>query len=215
MNKLIVESKNDKIFVEKILKILNFQNIEVSEPICLIDECICLDGLGNLEKKLKDIKLDELDKLGILIDADEVGIEKRISEINGILKKVGIEVEFKDINEFQKDSKNDIEIACHILNIEDRGSLDNILKTIAKGKSEYADCLKVWKKCLEEKGERVSDTIFTKFWVNNYLRFDTCDKEEQKNSSKKCNFEKALEKDVWDFEHKSLDSLKDFLKLFQ
>ena len=46
MNKLIVESKNDKIFVEKILKILNFQNIEVSEPICLIDECICLDGLG-------------------------------------------------------------------------------------------------------------------------------------------------------------------------
>ena len=40
MNKLIVESKNDKIFVEKILKILNLQNIEVSEPICLIDECI-------------------------------------------------------------------------------------------------------------------------------------------------------------------------------
>ena len=215
VNKLIVESDNDKIFIEKLKSILNIDNLEISQPLCSIDEFICLDGLGNLEKKLKDIKLDELDKLGILIDADEVGIEKRISEINGILKKVGIEVEFKDINEFQKDSKNDIEIACHILNIEDRGSLDNILKTISKGKSEYADCLKAWKKCLEEKGERVSDTIFTKFWVNNYLRFDTCDKEEQKKSSKKCNFEKALEKDCWDFEHKSLDSLKDFLKLFQ
>lgn len=215
MNKLIVESKNDKIFVEKILKILNFQNIEVSEPICLIDECICLDGLGNLEKKLRDEKLDSINKIGILIDADNEGVSKRIEEVNKILKNLDINVEFNNINQLKKDEKNDIEIACHILNIEDRGSLDNILKTISKGKSEYADCLKAWKKCLEEKGERVSDTIFTKFWVNNYLRFDTCDKEEQKNSSKKCNFEKALEKDVWDFEHKSLDSLKDFLKLFQ
>ena len=215
MNKLIVESKNDKIFVEKILKILNLQNIEVSEPICLIDECICLDGLGNLEKKLRELKLDSINKLGILIDADEVGIEKRISEINKILKKLDISIELKNINEFQKDSKNDIEIACHILNIEDKGSLDNILKAIAKSPSNYADCLESWKKCLEEKGEKVYDTTFIKFWVNNYLRFDTCDKEEQKKSSKKCNFEKALEKDVWDFEHKSLDSLKDFLKLFQ
>ena len=215
MNKLIVESKNDKIFVEKILKILNFQNIEVSEPICLIDECICLDGLGNLEKKLRDEKLDSINKIGILIDADNEGVSKRIEEVNKILKNLDINVEFNNINQLKKDEKNDIEIACHILNIENRGSLDNILKTIAKGKSEYADCLESWKKCLEEKGEKVSDTIFTKFWVNNYLRFDTCDKEEQKKSSKKCNFEKALEKDVWDFEHKSLDSLKDFLKLFQ
>mgnify|MGYP003488342019 FL=1 len=214
VNKLIVESDNDKIFIEKLKSILNIDNLEISQPLCSIDEFICLDGLGNLEKKLKDIKLDELDKLGILIDADEVGIEKRISEINGILKKVGIEVEFKYINEFQKDIKNDIEIACHILNIDDKGSLDNILKTIAKGKSEYADCLKAWKECLEDKGESVSDTIFTKFWVNNYLRFDTCTKKEQKQSSKKCNFKKALEKDTWDFEHKSLKSLKFFLKMF-
>lgn len=215
MNKLIVESHNDKIFIETLKSILNIDNLEISQPLCSIDEFICLDGLGNLEKKLKDIKLDELDKLGILIDADEVGIEKRISEINKILKKLDIDIVFENINEFQKDSKNDIEIACHILNIDDKGSLDNVLKTIAKEKSDYADCLKAWKKCLEDKGERVSDTIFTKFWVNNYLRFDTCDKEEQKKSSKKCNFEKALEKNVWDFEHKSLDSLKDFLKLFQ
>ena len=68
---------------------------------------------------------------------------------------------------------------------------------------------------MEEKEEKVSDPIFTKFWVNNYLRFDTCTKEEQKQISEKCNFEKALEKDVWNFEHQALDSLKDFLKLFQ
>lgn len=216
MNKLIVESHNDKIFIEKLKSILDIKNLEISQPLCNINEFICLDGLGNLEKKLKDIKLDELDKLGILIDADEVGIEKRISEINKILKKLDINIVFKNINEFQKDTKNDIEIACHILNIEDKGSLDNILKIIAKGKKEYADCLESWKKCLEYKGESVSDTVFTKFWINNYLKFDICDKDEQKQTSRKCNFEKALTtKDVWDFEHKALDSLKDFLKLFK
>ena len=215
MNKLIVESKNDKIFVEKILKILNLQNIEVSEPICLIDECICLDGLGNLEKKLRDEKLDSINKIGILLDADNEGVSKRIDEINKILKNLDINIEFDNINEFQKDEKKDIEVACHILNIEDKGSLDNILKAIAKSPSNYADCLESWKKCLEEKKEKVSDTIFTKFWVNNYLRFDTCSKDEQKQIFKNCSLEKALEKDVWNFEHQVLDSLKDFLKLFQ
>lgn len=215
VNKLVVESKNDKIFVEKILKILNFQNIEVSEPICLIDECICLDGLGNLEKKLRDEKLDSINKIGILIDADNEGVSKRIEEVNKILKNLDINVEFNNINQLKKDEKKDIEIACHILNIEDKGSLDNILKAIAKSPSNYADCLESWKKCLEEKKEKVPDTVFTKFWVNNYLKFDTCDKEEKKQISKKCSFEKALEKDVWNFEHQVLDSLKDFLKLFQ
>ena len=108
MNKLIVESKNDKIFVEKILKILNFQNIEVSEPICLIDECICLDGLGNLEKKLRDEKLDSINKIGILIDADNEGVSKRIEEVNKILKNLDINVEFNNINQLKKDEKNDI-----------------------------------------------------------------------------------------------------------
>ncbi len=219
MNKLIVEGIGDKAFVNKLIERLNIENLEISEPLCTIDECICLDGLGNLEKKLKELKLDSINKLGILIDADEKGIETRISEINEILKKLDIEVELKNINEFQKDTKNDIEIACHILNIKNKGSLDNILKTIAKNSSPYADCLESWKKCLEDKGESISDTIFTKFWVNNYIRFDTCSSRDKGQVDKKCNYrdalDKALEKDVWDFEHQALDSLKAFLKLFK
>ncbi|NLO17454.1 MAG: hypothetical protein GX118_04620 [Arcobacter butzleri] len=214
MNKLIVESHNDKIFIEKLKNLLDIDSLEIDKPLCNIDEFICLDGLGNLRKKLENEKLDKLNKLGILIDADEVGIEKRISEINDIFEKIGIEIKLKNINEFQKDTKNDIEIACHILNIDGNGSLDYILKTIAKEKSEYSDCLEYWKKCLEDKGKSISDTIFTKFWVNNYLRFDTCNKEEKKQISAKCSLEKALEKDIWNFEHKSLDSLKEFLKMF-
>lgn len=214
VNKLIVESHNDKIFVEKLKSVLNIKNLEISQPLCNVDEFICLDGLGNLEKKLKDIKLDELDKLGILLDADEIGVQKRIAEINEVFEKVGIDIKLENINEFKKDIKNDLDISCHILNIKDKGSLDHILKTIAKNPSCYADCLSAWKECLEKKGEKVSETVFTKFWVNNYLRFDTCTKDEQKRISKNCNLQKALEKDVWDFNNPTLDSLKEFLKLF-
>lgn len=56
VNKLIVESHNDKIFIEKLKSILDIKNLEISQPLCNINEFICLDGLGNLEKKLKDIK---------------------------------------------------------------------------------------------------------------------------------------------------------------
>ncbi|OCL92932.1 DUF3226 domain-containing protein [Arcobacter porcinus] len=219
MNKLIVEGTGDKAFVNKLIERLNIENLEISEPLCTIDECICLDGLGNLEKKLKELKLDSINKLGILIDADEKGIETRISEINEILRKIDIDIKFKDINEFKKDEQKDIEIACHILNIEDKGSLDNILKTIAKEPSPYADCLEAWKKCLEDKKKVVTGPIFTKFWVNNYIRFDTCSSRDKGQVDKKCNYrdalDKALKKDVWDFEHQALDSLKDFLKLFK
>ena len=42
-NILIVESKNDKIFIEKLIEILNFDNIEIDELIC-VDNYEDLDG---------------------------------------------------------------------------------------------------------------------------------------------------------------------------
>ena len=56
MNKLIVESKNDKYFIERLIKHLNIKNIEVDEPICNIDEYRCLDGIGELKKALYEIR---------------------------------------------------------------------------------------------------------------------------------------------------------------
>ena len=44
-NMLIVESKNDKIFIEKLIAIMNLDNIEIDEPIC-VQEYDCLDGLN-------------------------------------------------------------------------------------------------------------------------------------------------------------------------
>ena len=47
------------------------------------------------------------------------------------------------------------------------------------------------------------------------MRFDTCSKKERKQIDRKCSFEQSLQKDIWDFEHKVLDELKEFLYLFK
>ena len=36
-NILIVESKNDKIFIKKVIDVLNLKNIKIDEPICVVD----------------------------------------------------------------------------------------------------------------------------------------------------------------------------------
>ncbi|WOE70845.1 DUF3226 domain-containing protein [Hydrogenimonas thermophila] len=96
MNKLIVESKNDKYFIEKLIEHLNIKNIEIDEPLCNIDEFVCLDGISNLKYKLEDLKLDsgEIDKLGIILDADKIGIDQRLEQVNNILEELNINIKF-------------------------------------------------------------------------------------------------------------------------
>ena len=213
MNKLIVESFNDKYFISKLVDELNV-NIEISEPLCNVDEYICLDGINNLKNKLKNIKLDEIDKLGLILDADDKGVKYRLNQVNDILSELNIDVQFEKNNELKKDEKLDIGVSCHILNIDGFGELENILKEIVLDDAIYADCLNSWKDCIENNGKTIREKDFLKFWLSNYIRFDTCSKNEQKRVSEKCNFEKAMQKDIWDFEHQVLDSLKEFLRLF-
>ena len=96
----------------------------------------------------------------------------------------------------------------------EKGDLDLILKNIAINSTVYADCLSSWEDCLKIHKMKISEKEMIKFWVNNYIKFDICDKKERKQSFKNCNLEKALQKDVWNFEDKHLEGLKTFLKLF-
>ena len=214
MNKLIVESYNDKYFIERLVQELSVSNIEVEEPICNIDEYICLDGIDHLKKKLVDLKLDAIDQLGILLDADDKGVEFRISQVNGILSELDINIQFEKNNELKKDENRDITISCHIVNLDGYGELENILKEIATSNTIFADCLESWKECLEDNEKFIKEKDFLKFWISHYIRFDTCSKQEQKRVSERCNFGTAMQKNIWNFEHKALDSLKEFLKLF-
>jgi len=201
-NLLIVESENDKYFIEALINYMNI-DINISEPICSIDEYKCLGGISHLNNKLYEIhrrvKKDNINKIGIIVDADNKGVEERVQEIQNEVKSI-----------FTKDDK--VKISIYITNINGYGELETVLKEIKKEKSVYADCLYAWQKCLP-KDKKIKQKDFDKFWVQIYQRYDCCSKKEAKQAHKKCNNEISLkEKDIWDFEHIVLNDLKQFLK---
>ena len=215
---IIVESDNDKFFIEKLRDELGLTNIKIDEPICNIHDYECLNGLSETKLKqiLKEIKFDHYQKIGIIIDADNEGIEKRIDLINSCirtLEDVSSDFTITKINEFIKiESLDGVEIGCYITNVDGNGELETVLKAIKSQDSTYADCLEAWKTCLTSKGKTTTDKDFDKFWVNNYLRFDTCTKQEQKQADKNCKNEVAIKKDIWDFKNPILYDLKEFIK---
>lgn len=216
-NLIIVESHNDKFFIEKLRDVMEFTNIKVDEPICNITDFECLGGLSEkkLKQTLKDIKFDQYQKVGIIIDVDDKGITERIALINQCVKfleDVSDDFEITKINDFIRVEKLDVEIGCYIMNVDGKGELETVLKAIASEDSTYADCLESWRSCLTSKNKIIKDKDFNKFWVSNYLRFDTCTKQEQKQADKNCKNEVAIKKDIWDFNHKVLEDLKRFLE---
>lgn len=220
MNSLIiVESDNDKFFIEKLRDELGLKNIELKEPICNITDYECLGGLSEtkLTQTLKEIKFDQYQKIGIIIDADNEGIENRIALINKCLRgleDVPNDFAITKINEFIKIENLEVEIGYYITNKDGFGELETVLKTIASEDTTHADCLEAWKECLKvKKGIDISQKDFDKFWVSNYLRFDTCLPNEKSQAGRKCNYEAGIKKDIWDFENSILDDLKEFLKV--
>ena len=211
-NLLIVESVGDKYFIEALLKDMNIK-LKPTETVCSIDDYECLGGIDEreqkkLEKKLRFLsnkidtgEIEEIDTIGIIFDADKIGIKQRKKDIQ---KKIDLV--------FGKDTK--VKFKIYIMNIKGVGELEDILKAIKIEDSPYSDCLYSWKKCLEKQGIEVSDKIFNKFWINNYIIYDTCKSSKHKGyKSKYCIFEYAMkEKDIWDFDHSILHDLKKFLK---
>ena len=146
-NILIVESINDKFFIENITNYLNDIDLEVDEPVCSIDDYECLDGLSQkkLENKLHEliinIEKNGIEKVGILLDADESGLDSKIDIIDKALKKVGSKINISETNTWYTCNDLNIEISCHILNIDGKGELETVLKTVKRESSIYADCL--------------------------------------------------------------------------
>ena len=227
MNKLIVESKNDKAFIEALIRHLNVA-VEVDKPI-FIDDFEDLDGLDakKLTIKLNDIFSEvakkPIEKIGILLDIDNVGVDNRIKLINDCLLNTSAKSGqlISKTNELisYKIEGVDVKLAFFFTNVNGIGELETVLKAIKNRDSIYADCLESWKSCLIKNGKKISDKDFDKFWVANYVRFDTCSKKESNRAGKKCslqNFDYVLEKtpSIFDFEHAILQELKVFLKLF-
>lgn len=252
---VIVESKNDKAFVEVLAKHISLSDTAV-ENISLEDNDLCVtyqpleftdsdgkkqSGLGALPQKLKEIKRDlirnndysQLETIGILLDIDHEdkggGRSNRLKQVNQAIKgafgsdiKIDRENQFFSLTAFLEDgSEVDLKFACYFTNIEGKGELETVLKQIKAQDSPYADCLEKWKECVEKtKEQKVSQKEFDKFWLSNYIRFDTCSKDEMKRSEEKCSmkgFEYIMKNkpNIFDLNHSALDDMKKFLSLFK
>lgn len=221
-NLIIVESQNDKAFIEKLVLYLGITKVTKIDYL----DYKCLDGLGHFAKKIKEIKYDRYNKIGIIIDADNEGIQNRIDFINQQFKNYYSELSSDDnsidkdelivdhINELKFSNNLEVEFAVYVTNVAGKGELETLLKSIKSKNSDYADCLEAWRSCLKTKSKSISNKDFDKFWINNYLRFDTCSNQEKKQANRKCSGEYAIKKDIWDLNHANLSDLKTFLQLF-
>ncbi len=218
-NLLIVESENDKFFIERLKQEIT-ANFDIDTPICRISSYEYLDGLSqaSLERKLTAIKnkigKDELNKIGILLDADNKGIAARIKLINDSVKFIDNDLNILAVNTWYQSKTLSVEISCHILNINGKGELETVLRAIKSSDSIFADCLDAWRHCVTNKDKAITDKDFDKFWVNIYQRYDCCNKEEKYQAGRKCNPEASLQKDIWNFAHPVLNDLISYLKMF-
>lgn len=222
-NILVVESKNDQFFIDALVRYLNLNPIKTE---IIVHEYELLEGsseklLTDRLKYLKKITTDQLNpKIGIILDQDNHSVRDRINFVNKCVQEAfNITEEITQITSFidiSSDPDNIIQLACYFINVDGTGELETLLKAIKTQPSIYADCLESWKECLESQEKTVKEKDFDKFWLNNYLRFDTCSKEEQKQAARKCSLQYVMENKphIWDFEHPLLEELKAFLRLF-
>ncbi|ACK64787.1 hypothetical protein PCC8801_0702 [Rippkaea orientalis PCC 8801] len=232
-NILIVESKNDKIFLEALIKHFNYK-IEVDRPIFINDyECLGSDNKTKLTKTLKKLKIDalqkdkEIEKIGLILDIDNSSVSERLEIVNQCLKEAFDYLEIPTLEKTAEmikisipDDDLEIDFACYFMNIDGQGELETVLKTIKTKDSTHANCLEDWKKCIINQGYAITDKDFDKFWISIYLRYDTCSNSEKRQAGKKCSMSgldyiMENKSDIWDFNHPILDDLKTFLNLFE
>ncbi len=225
-NIVIVESKNDAIFMQALVEQLNC-DIQVEKPI-YIDDYERLEGLSEtkLITTLKALEADlqkrDIEKIGIIIDIDNYSEAERLEFVNECIQQVFESATLSSTKQFIDicgDNGTKAKLACYFTNVGGKGELETLLKAIKARESPHADCLNSWKTCIESQGQQIDRKGFDKFWVSIYLRYDTCSKQEQKQAGSYCSmskFEHIMEKkkDIWDWDNPALNDLKEFFTLF-
>jgi len=225
VNVLIVESENDKYFLEALIHHLNYGDIDVADPICAIDDYKCLGGLSlkrltNALFYLKDEvqTANGIQKIGIILDMDNETEPSRIKMVNTAIQDTfETDEQLKSVSEFitvDVDGYSQVKIACYFTNVEGKGELETVLKAIKSKPSIYADCLTDWRECLKAAGHQVTDKDFDKFWISIYQRFDCCKKREKYQAARKCSHEASMQKAIYNFDSPILDNFRQFLSLF-
>ena len=225
-NIVIVESKNDRIFMQAMVEKLNC-DVQVASPI-YIEDYKSLGGLNETEliKALKALEanIDKkgIEKIGIIIDIDNCSEQERLKFVDKCIEPVFKAESLSSTKQFIDicgDNEIKAKLACYFTNVEGKGELETLLKAIKARESPHADCLDSWKTCIESQGQQINQKGFDKFWVSIYLRYDTCSDNEQQQAGRKgtmsgSDYVMEHKKDIWDWDNPALDDLKEFFKLF-
>ncbi|MCC5897939.1 MAG: hypothetical protein JJU32_08480 [Phormidium sp. BM_Day4_Bin.17] len=207
---------------------LNY-SIEVRSPIKIND----YEELGGLSKSslikalssvASSLRKREISKIGIVIDLDFETQATRLALVNECMNETfKLDSNFTDTGELidiqTVDGEISLKAACYFINVDGKGELETLLKRIKSKPSPHADCLEQWRACLNEHEISIKNKEFDKFWVSNYLRYDTCSPEERKQTGSKCsfsNFDYIMKNkiNIWDLSSPLLNELKEFLRLF-
>jgi hypothetical protein len=236
-NKIIVESKNDMHFVKCLLEKVQKgrdHNVQVGVEEIFPDAIVDFAELEGSDKtklktKLKDVIADvrreKIQKVGILLDRDEVPESERIQLINEAVQTACTEMgavcsgTIAEPNTFYEVTYQEqrFSVVCGLVGLEGKGELTHLLRATANQPSDFADCLQAWRDCAQTQEKTIKDKEYVKLWVDFYIRWDTCSKKDRKQADKKCSmstFETVLDKDIFDFEHPALSDLRTFLAPF-
>ncbi len=235
---IIVEDENDKHTFEAIIRHFNLSeqiNVSITPPLIewksVADErntekpTALIKALAGLRN---DFYLEKYDKVGIIRDMDDRTKEERILSINNALKEAypdEVKSEIEDVNLLlpitfiQNSTENELTIhfACHFVNLNGQGEIEDILKAIKKLPSEIADCIDTHlPNCLSNNDEKLRDKELVKLWINHYLRYDTLPKANRNSIHTKWeNVMKYRAENLFDFEQEipELLELVSFLRL--
>ena len=246
-NILIVESFNDSAFIRLLLKDLELFPETDTEVIDLHkfpdpdNSDKILRGKTAIGGKLKSFKGDwltrekyrEVQRLGIILDFDKESLEQNLERVNQAIRgafgeqpKLATENEFVKIVVAEGGVNIELRAACFFTNDSaGNGNLDTLLYEIRQHPESlvpYADCLKNWQTCVNESDSKlkVSQDLFSKMWVSNFLRAK--DRDQPKNQRVSGDFEAKQHElienfgsEMFDLKHAFLTSLRTFLSSFK
>ncbi len=223
VNRIIVEGKNDKGFIEAYKQYLSRKNINLQFDLSALANGL---SVASIIDELKTIKNDLENehslniKIGFILDIDDTNIQGYVNRFtilnNAILSVFGINPNLSNVLTSAICEYEDLKIEFSYLlmqNSKGNGELIDVLKEIKFNDSLIADCVN---NCFQQKDDYTAKEILDD-WLHIFLKWDSCNYNERRASKnfgldKNETIQKLLT--IFNFENPVLEELRLFLSTF-
>jgi hypothetical protein len=223
VNRIIVEGKNDKGFIEAYKQYLFSKNIhpqfDLSALASGLSEVSIIDELKTIKNDLENETSLNI-KIGFILDIDDVTINGYINRFvilnSAILNVFGVNPNLSNELTFTISEYEDLEIEFSYMlmkNSKGVGELIDVIKEIKLSDSKIADCVN---NCFQQKPDYTEKEILDD-WLHIFLKWDSCNYAERRaNKNFGLDKKETLDKlhTIFDFGNKVLDDLKNYLSTF-